>query len=114
MKNPPVECLGVTSQESYPSVVRFNPLFSTSIAEIRIKASQQAGSRDEIIPPNNISDVHTGYSNLFRIYSVSLTLHSGSIFPHASNLIVRGGNYYAAGHITLQGKNSPFADCQLW
>jgi hypothetical protein len=47
-----------------------------------------------------------GIQIIWDIISVPLMLYSGSIFPHASNFAVHGGNYYAARHITLHGENS--------
>ena len=75
-----------------------------------IQASQLDGSLAEIVPQNNSSAHHARYLNSIEIYSVPLTLHSGSIFRNASNFVVYDGTFYAAHNLVIkkvQGEKSP-------
>jgi hypothetical protein len=109
VKKPLVLCAGslsTTTEEDHLGVVRFNPLCSTTC----IQASQQDGPLAEIGPTNNSSAIHARYSNFIEIYSVPLTLHSGSIFHHAKNTVVRDGAFYAAHNLVVkqvQSEKSP-------
>ena len=76
----------------------------------KIQTSQQVGGPLVEIAPNNSSAIHARYSNLIAIYSVLLTLHSGSFFPHSKNIVVHDGTFYAANKLVIkqiQGEESP-------
>ena len=65
----------------------------------------------EIVPPNNSSAIHARYLNLTGIYSVRLTLHSGSFFHKANNIVVRDGAFYNAHNLVIkkvQGEKSSY------
>ena len=74
-----------------------------------IQTSQQDGAVAEIVPPNNTSATNARYFNLTGIYSVPLTLYSGSFFHKANNIVVRDGAFYAAHKLVIkkvQGEES--------
>ena len=75
-----------------------------------IQASQQDDAVAETVSPNNSSAIHARYLNLTGIYSVPLSLHSGSIFNNANNFVVYDGTFYAAHNLVIkkvQGEKSP-------
>ena len=67
-----------------------------------IQPSQQDDALAQICPTNNSSAIHARYKILIGIYSIPLTLHSGSIFHHANNIVVHNGAFYADHNLIVK------------
>lgn len=104
-----VEYLGATSRESHPGVVRFKPLYSTTVSDITLRYPNRRVPGLKL-SPRVIFQMPTPGIQIIWDNSIPLTLHSGSIFPNAIDPVVHNGTFYAAGHdviITRQGEGSP-------